>query len=107
MAGASSMFISFQNYMNIDDGAQFVVPLSGKYLCVYCKDGLRIPVKQTECGHRLCNLCIDQLLIDDHSVRCPQGEEDCGIVSRQSIYPDKATNREILRMKVDFMRCMI
>ena len=45
-----------------------------KYRCVKCKQMLRPPVRQTMCGHRMCAICLDELLQSDDTM-CP-GEDD-------------------------------
>lgn len=60
---------------------EFASKIDDKYICVKCKGLLTHPVKQTECGHRMCGDCIKELLQSATSVFCPGGEPDCVDIS--------------------------
>ena len=62
----------------------FVRPPDDKYECVHCKRTLRPPVKQTQCGHRLCGICVDEVFAEGENVACP-GDEDCDTLTRKQV----------------------
>ena len=46
-----------------------------KYKCVQCQGMLRPPVRQTMCGHRLCAICLEEVLQSENTM-CPGQEDD-------------------------------
>ena len=65
-------------------------------LCTICKWVLREP-RQTFCGHRLCKTCLLTKTSNHFSFECCG--EDCTVsVSRDDVFPDKSTEREILHL---------
>ncbi|XP_035665776.1 TNF receptor-associated factor 2-like [Branchiostoma floridae] len=68
-----------------------------KYLCTICALLLCEP-KQTPCGHRYCQSCVEDLARSGRR-RCRA--RDCGEDIRlQDVYPDKAIEREILSIAI-------
>lgn len=83
-------FIEFQNETERE-----------RFKCVKCTETLRPPVKQTQCGHRLCSLCVDEIRHSGGSMVCPGGEPDCvSLESTRSFFPDKGIVREIQNLHV-------
>ncbi|XP_014344042.2 TNF receptor-associated factor 3 isoform X1 [Latimeria chalumnae] len=80
----------------------FVLPVESKYKCEKCHHVLCNP-RQTECGHRLCETCINAVL---SSIRpqCPACEmlisKDKVIFSPYSVFRDTCCKREVLSLKV-------
>ena len=58
--------------------------LPEKYTCTKCKKPLQGP-SQTECGHRVCNPCLTELLSGPQPVRCPAGEDGCVDVTESTV----------------------
>lgn len=56
-----------QSFLPLRGGFQdhFVMPPEPKYCCEHCRMVLCNP-RQTECGHRFCESCINQLLRLEH-----------------------------------------
>lgn len=74
-----------------------------RFQCVQCKETLRPPVKQTQCGHRLCSICLDEIRNSDGDTVCPGGESDCmSLKSAENFFPDKVVFREMQKL---FVRC--
>ncbi|XP_019619276.1 PREDICTED: TNF receptor-associated factor 2-like [Branchiostoma belcheri] len=68
-----------------------------KYLCTSCGLLLREP-KQTPCGHRYCQSCVEELT-RSWGGKCKA--RSCGeVVQTQDVYPDKAIEREILILAI-------
>ena len=62
---------------------QFKV-LDDKYVCVYCKGHLKQP-QQTACGCRICAPCVDEILRNNDSARCPGGDDFCEDLTKESV----------------------
>ena len=66
--------------MIIADGSDpsFEKSIDEKYKCLICNKPLKSPV-QTECGHRMCRVCVESLLTerDRDTVPCPGKEDNC------------------------------
>ena len=78
--GDSSMQSLLPSIMHFDHDnlPSFVKPLEEKYLCVSCNHLLKPPIRQTPCGHRICEQCILMNLFAEHEeIDCPGNEEDC------------------------------
>ena len=60
------------------------VDVDDKYICPACNKVLQNPM-QTECGHRICEPCLDDLLTQTDSAKCPVSEEYCGQLSRNTV----------------------
>ena len=60
------------------------VALHERFKCVVCCGVLKDPW-QTECGHRMCFLCMNGLLVGDTEVMCPANEDDCEIIARDKV----------------------
>lgn len=74
---------------------RFVVPPEDKYRCESCRLVLVSP-RQTECGHRFCSSCINDLLRRQNPV-CPV---DMVPLFNDKIFRDVCCQREILALKV-------
>ncbi|XP_046855642.1 TNF receptor-associated factor 6-B-like isoform X3 [Xenia sp. Carnegie-2017] len=66
-----------------------------KFFCTYCYLLLVNPM-QTKCGHLFCQSCIDIILGSPDS-KCPEDEEK---LSRNEVFPDAFTKRELNRIKL-------
>lgn len=73
----------------------FVMPPEPKYCCEHCRMVLCNP-RQTECGHRFCESCINQRLSDPNPV-CPVDKEP---LYEDKIFRDVCCQREIMTLKV-------
>jgi Zinc finger, C3HC4 type (RING finger) len=62
------------------------VSFDDKYLCVKCREVFRNP-RQTPCGHRLCQPCVDDLFNSSStsSVPCPAAESDCLSITLETV----------------------
>ena len=56
-----------------------------KYMCANCKKLLRPPIKQTKCGHRLCDECVNKMFEQQEEMPCP-GDEDCVILQKHEVW---------------------
>ncbi|KAK7104049.1 TNF receptor-associated factor 3-like [Littorina saxatilis] len=65
-----------------------------RFNCPVCKRTLR-DSRQTQCGHRLCNRCVDVWLDGALAKRCPVGEADCDDVTKTNVFPDRSIQREM------------
>lgn len=74
---------------------RFVLPPDDKYRCEECGLVLVQP-RQTECGHRFCGSCINDLLSRSNPV-CPADREP---LFNDKIFRDVCCQREILALKV-------
>ena len=54
----------------------FVTPLAEKHLCTKCNQALLIPL-QTNCGHRYCKLCFEELKLREDPPKCVGLDPDC------------------------------
>ncbi|XP_068735296.1 TNF receptor-associated factor 2-like [Montipora capricornis] len=66
-----------------------------KFLCPFCNHVLREPV-QTNCGHRYCRACVQELLRSPLS-KCLLDNEE---IKREEIFEDKYAQREVLSLQV-------
>ncbi|XP_072545908.1 TNF receptor-associated factor 3 [Salminus brasiliensis] len=73
----------------------FVMPPEPKYCCESCQFVLCNP-RQTECGHRFCETCINDLLSKPNPV-CPADREP---LFEDKIFRDVCCKREIMTLKV-------
>ncbi|XP_030636485.1 TNF receptor-associated factor 3 [Chanos chanos] len=73
----------------------FVLPPEPKYCCEACRLVLCNP-RQTECGHRFCESCINDLLSKPNPM-CPADMEP---LFDDKIFRDVCCNREIMALKV-------
>ena len=61
-----------------DKPIYFAQKIDETYICEYCKDILSPPVRQTQCGHRLCQKCVDVMFMEQLGpVECPGHDDDC------------------------------
>ena len=60
------------------------VALHERFKCVVCHTVLKDPW-QTECGHRMCFTCMNELLVDVPEVMCPAKEDDCEMIARDKV----------------------
>ncbi|KAJ8289421.1 hypothetical protein GJAV_G00001110 [Gymnothorax javanicus] len=74
---------------------RFVLQPEPKYCCQACRLVLCNP-RQTECGHRFCETCINELLRGPHPV-CPADMEP---LFEDKIFRDVCCHREIMALKV-------
>lgn len=93
-----------QTYSSLDDGSDVVfVNLDSRYTCANCHKWLRRPL-QTECGHRICQLCYDKWFNNESNhgrgFPCPANEDGCVVITRDKVYPDHSAAREIRQQKV-------
>ncbi|CAG5133598.1 unnamed protein product [Candidula unifasciata] len=71
-----------------------------KFICKHCHCILRDPV-QSQCGHRFCYSCRDELLVNNRQVNCPACLEEqvdiqeVGQLSMNLMFPDNAVKREM------------
>ncbi|GFN88482.1 tnf receptor-associated factor 2 [Plakobranchus ocellatus] len=78
----------------------FVSSFDHKFICRNCHRILRDPV-QSQCGHRFCRSCLEELLVNDAVVLCPAcleeqvEEHDVGQLSVHEVFPDNAVKREM------------
>ncbi|KAK0063443.1 TNF receptor-associated factor 2 [Biomphalaria pfeifferi] len=73
-----------------------------KFLCAYCENILREPM-QSDCGHRYCNGCKQELARLTSPVRCKaciaeQVSDDESILNVNSMFEDKAAIREMKKL---------
>ena len=68
----------------LDGPLPHFVALVVRFMCVVCRTVLKDPW-QTECGHRMCFTCMNELLVDGTEVRCPANEEDCEMITREKV----------------------
>lgn len=60
------------------------VEVDSKYVCVLCNNVLQDAV-QTQCGHRLCQPCVDTYLQDHQPRPCPYQEEFCEVLQADQV----------------------
>lgn len=75
------------------------VGVDSKYVCVLCNNVLQDAV-QTQCGHRLCQPCVDTYLQDGQPRPCPYQEEFCEMLQADQILRDASARREIRQLPV-------
>uniref|UniRef100_A0A674MTH6 TNF receptor-associated factor n=1 Tax=Takifugu rubripes TaxID=31033 RepID=A0A674MTH6_TAKRU len=73
----------------------FVEALEAKYCCESCRLVLCQP-RQTECGHRFCQSCINDILSHPNPV-CPADTEP---LFKDKVFRDVCCHREIMALKV-------
>ncbi|XP_020892264.1 TNF receptor-associated factor 3 isoform X2 [Exaiptasia diaphana] len=73
---------------------EFVVQVPEDYICSICHLAMLKPV-QTRCGHRFCKGCLDAAL--QRKRKCPLDNE---FLTSKQIFEDKATERQILSLKI-------
>ncbi|XP_013381076.1 TNF receptor-associated factor 3 [Lingula anatina] len=77
--------------------------MDARYKCVKCNNMLRRPL-QTSCGHRMCDICVDELFAEHgDTADCPGREEDCDQLRKndpKSILKDACVRREMGQLKV-------
>lgn len=71
-----------------------------KFICSVCKLILREPVQLTECGHRTCKSCAENLIND--TVICPIYNEE---TSKQNVMVDKGMKREMKTLPIKCLYC--
>ncbi|XP_065659998.1 TNF receptor-associated factor 5-like isoform X3 [Hydra vulgaris] len=77
--------------------AYFINELLDEHECPVCKMALREPI-QTQCGHRLCLLCAEEMRKRNKGVLiCPL---DNSILESSKIFSDVAVKRVIMQLKV-------
>ncbi|XP_053553402.1 TNF receptor-associated factor 3 [Bombina bombina] len=72
---------------------KFVKPVEEKYRCEKCRLVLCNP-RQTECGHRFCETCMNSLL-SSSSPQCTACEE---IIIKDKVFRDNCCRREVLAL---------
>nr|XP_022330853.1 TNF receptor-associated factor 3-like isoform X1 [Crassostrea virginica]XP_022330854.1 TNF receptor-associated factor 3-like isoform X1 [Crassostrea virginica]XP_022330855.1 TNF receptor-associated factor 3-like isoform X1 [Crassostrea virginica] len=80
---------------------QFVNKLQDKYVCPVCNSVLRNAM-QLQCGHQICETCIDPLFGENTKASCPvRTDEECeDSFSKNEIYKDMCTRREVMKLPV-------
>nr|XP_022333104.1 TNF receptor-associated factor 3-like isoform X3 [Crassostrea virginica] len=80
---------------------QFVDKLQEKYVCPVCNSVLRNAM-QLQCGHQICEICIDPLFGENTKASCPvKTDEECeDSFSKNEIYKDMCTRREVMKLPV-------
>ncbi|CAB4008737.1 tumor necrosis factor receptor-associated factor 6 [Paramuricea clavata] len=73
---------------------EFINDLDSRLRCPVCFMTLRSPF-QTECGHRFCENCIKNVIINGDK-RCPLDDTE---LSLQNIFQDVFCNRQILQLQ--------
>lgn len=76
---------------------EFISSVFEEYHCHICHLPLREPVL-TRCGHRYCKKCLDEAIKRQHVPQCPVDREP--LDREKDIFPDKATERNILSCHV-------
>ncbi|XP_078097875.1 TNF receptor-associated factor 3-like isoform X2 [Mustelus asterias] len=74
---------------------EFVEPVDDKYRCEHCRWVL-CNARQTECGHRFCESCLDTLLSIPGQV-CPADQEP---LDGTEVFTDNCCRKEVLRLMV-------
>ncbi|XP_072346186.1 TNF receptor-associated factor 3-like [Scyliorhinus torazame] len=74
---------------------EFVQPVDDKYRCEHCRRVL-CNARQTECGHRFCESCLDTLLRIGGQV-CPADQEP---LNGTEVFNDNCCRKEVLRLMV-------
>ncbi|XP_062609235.1 TNF receptor-associated factor 3-like [Saccostrea cucullata] len=79
----------------------FVEKLPPKYVCPVCNFVLRNAM-QLQCGHQICEPCIDPLFGEDETATCPVNtDEECEEpFTKNEVYKDMCTRREIMLLQV-------
>ncbi|CAL1536553.1 unnamed protein product [Lymnaea stagnalis] len=81
----------------------FTIGFDHKFICRHCGRILRDPV-QSQCGHRFCRSCRDDILKDNRTVACPGcledqvDEHERGTLNINEMFPDNAVKREMSNM---------
>ncbi|XP_028417569.1 TNF receptor-associated factor 3-like isoform X2 [Dendronephthya gigantea] len=70
--------------------------ISMKFICAICHLLLVNPM-QTNCGHLICLSCLEALLGGSSTPRCPEDGEE---LSRDKVFPDAFTKRELKLLKI-------
>ena len=71
------------------------VALPGRFRCVVCNDVLKDPW-QTDCGHKMCATCLDLIFEMAAEVTCPALDEDCAMISKDSVSISCCIHKTIL-----------
>ena len=89
-----NLFI-FQEFNNVTEtmsqrkaqSPTLVHALDEKHICVFCRNLLRPPIKQTLCGHRVCETPCEKEMFSggEERVKCPGNEEDCCELKRTDV----------------------
>ncbi|KAI0230286.1 TNF receptor-associated factor 3 [Lamellibrachia satsuma] len=83
----------------LDEPLPKFVALPRRFRCVVCHGVLKDPW-QTECGHRMCVTCLDTTFETAAEVMCPALDEDCVMISKDKLFYDRGTYRELLLQPV-------
>ena len=73
------------NSLSLNERPNFVSTPDDKYECAKCKLTLLPPIKQTQCGHRMCSSCIDDLFGDNEQAICP-GDDECEPLLKSQVF---------------------
>lgn len=71
------------------------------FVCIYCKALLTSPVKMLLCGHRICQLCLEEQ-VKSHKTTCPGNETACGetdLLNKDHVAADKCTDADLKKIK--------
>ena len=74
---------------------KFIKPLLERHECPVCHHAMKNPV-QTECGDIFCRECLDPTL-KQRKPACPMDGEEINV---NTVFPDNACRREILKLEV-------
>ena len=66
-----------------------------RYICTYCRNVLVDVVQAVSCGHRYCQVCWNELIIQRESCVAREGKENCGDDLLTGCRPDRALRKEI------------
>lgn len=69
--------------------------LDKKYQCNYCNSYLKFPVQFQDCGHRVCSICLTDLL--KQSTNCPTCHAQ---IVREKVFIDNEFQKEIHNLEV-------
>ncbi|XP_068698449.1 TNF receptor-associated factor 4-like [Montipora foliosa] len=76
---------------------EFVDEVSQNQKCPVCLLPMRDAVQTSDCGHRFCRDCLQQIVRSDHTV-CPNDRQE--IEEDGGFFTDKAWTRDILSLRV-------
>ncbi|XP_068725653.1 TNF receptor-associated factor 6-like isoform X2 [Montipora capricornis] len=76
---------------------EFVDEVSQNQKCPVCLLPMRDAVQTSDCGHRFCRDCLQQIVRSDHPV-CPNDRQE--IEEEGGFFTDKAWTRDILSLRV-------
>ncbi|XP_031571408.1 TNF receptor-associated factor 5-like [Actinia tenebrosa] len=84
------------NFMPSGYDYEFVDKVPEEYVCNICFFAMWKPV-QTKCGHRFCKDCLKEANKRKKPQQCPEDRQE---LRKQDVFDDKATERQILSLKI-------